>query len=747
MNLQEIQLHKNQMDVLLPNNRIHEALDVLKRFIDAATVYEFNNEYIEIKTSYSYLLQFFATGADDPEQQKMLDSIISKIYTLRDKCIIHISQHDSFDFFFTRFQSLRQVNLSDLIEQYKNLSNRFDLLQSVDEHTQNQAAISTLLEQREKTVVNIFNKVWCSFPLSASDAAAMREVFDSPDVEWQAKAVFVSALFLGICKFFDEQKLVLLLDAYCNCSSQEVQIRAITAFVIAMYLHQNRSHFSAQVHAMLDTASQQPAFTYDIKSVFIRLIRSRNTENITKLMREDLMPNLMKIKPDILNKIKGKGTSADLLDLEANPEWQEWLENTGIAKKMEELNELQFEGGDVFISAFSHLKSFPFFNTLANWFLPYDPNHSSVRAAYPAGSSKLLSALIASAPVLCDSDKYSLCFSLANMPDNQKNLMQDQFNAQAEQLKEMASETAANPMVDRDRLINQYVQDLYRFFKLYSRRRDFPAIFDTDLNLINIPLIGPFIQDKDSISLVAEFYFKNNFYNDAISHYQYLLDNWNDNDMLIYQKIGFAYQVQGNYEKAIDYYLKYDLTNDSDLWNLQHIASCYKALKNNEKAHEYFQKAYDLKPDSIATCLNIGHYYLETAQLDEALKYYYKVDYLDTTKHRAWRPIAWCSFLKGDYEQSLNYYNKILENASPTAHDHLNLGHLVLCSKGLNEALQYYLNAILAFDNRNDLFSQAFFADAHILQSKGIAPESLSLICDYIFLQNAQQNQATSQQQ
>ncbi len=741
MNLQEIQLHKKQMDVLLPENRIHEALDVLKRFIDAAAVYEFNNEFAEIKTSYSYLLQFFATGAADPEQQKMLVSIISKIYTLRDMCIIHLSQNDSFDFFFTRFQALRQVNLSELVEQYKNLTNRFELLQSVDEGTQNQAAINSVLEQRERTVVNIFNKVWCSFPISSSDAAVMREVFSSPDVEWQAKAVFVSALFLGTCKFFDEQKLTLLLDAYCNCSVQEVQIRAITAFAISMYLHQDRKHFSSQVHAMLDNASQQPAFTSDIKSVFIRLIRSRNTENITKLMREDLMPNLMKIKPDILNKIKGKASSTDILDLEANPEWQEWLENSGIAKKMEELNELQFEGGDVFISAFSHLKSFPFFNTLANWFLPYDSNHSMVRAAYPAGGSKLLSALIASAPVLCDSDKYSLCFSLATMPENQQQLMQSQFNAQAEQLKEMASDSADNPVAKRDRLINQYVQDLYRFFKLYSRRRDFPAIFDTDLNLINIPLIGPFIQDKDSISLVAEFYFKNNFYNDAISHYRYLLDNWNDNDLLIYQKIGFAYQVQGKYSKAIDYYLKYDLTNDTDLWNLQHIASCYKALKNNEKAFEYFLKAYELKPDNVSTCLNIGHYYLETAQIDEALKYYYKVDYLDTKKHRSWRPIAWCSFLKGDFEQSLNYYNKILDSATATAHDHLNLGHLVLCSKGLTEALPHYLNAIHAFEGKLDLFSHAFFADAKILESKGIDPATLPLICDYIFFQNAQQNQ------
>ena len=741
MNLQEIQLHKKQIDVLLPGKRVFEALAVLKRLVDASLVYEFNNELANIRTSYQYMLQFFASGAADPEQEKMLTSIITQIYTLRDKCIIHLSQTDSFDFFFARYQSLKQVNLSQLLEQYNNITNKYNLLVSADVDQQNQPAINDLLQQREKAVVAIFNKIWCTFPLSSSEANALRGVFDDNEVESDVKSVLVSALFLGICKFFDEQKLALLLHAYCNCSTHDVQIRAIVAFVLVMYIYQNRTHFSSQIQVLLDNASQQPCFQSDLKSVFNRLIRSRNTENITKLMREDLMPNLLKIRSDIFDKIKDKNTTADLLNLEANPEWQEWLDKSGISKKMEELNELQFEGGDVFISAFSHLKSFPFFNTIANWFLPYNSNHSSIKNSFSDDKAALLSTLIKSAPVLCDSDKYSLCFSLSAMPDNQLQMMMNQFHAQQEQLKEMADESKANDHINRDRLINQYVQDLYRFFKLYSRRRDFPAIFDSDLNLINIPLLAPYMHNKESISIAAEFYFKNGFYNDAISYYKYLLDNWNDNDMIIYQKIGFAYQLQGDFEHAVDYYLKYDIINDSDLWNLQHIAACYKALKNNDKSFEYYLKAYDLKPESITTCLSLGHHCLEKSQLEEALKYYYKVDYLDTKKHRSWRPIAWCSFLKGDFEQSRNYYEKIINNLTPTAHDYLNYGHLVLCSQGISGAIDFYVKALNKFENKHDVFAKAFNADAQVLTEKGIDVATLPLICDTVFLNNEQNPQ------
>ena len=741
MNLQEIQLHKKQIDVLLPGKRVFEALAVLKRLVDASLVYEFNNELANIRTSYQYMLQFFASGAADPEQEKMLTSIITQIYTLRDKCIIHLSQTDSFDFFFARYQSLKQVNLSQLLEQYNNITNKYNLLVSADVDQQNQPAINDLLQQREKAVVAIFNKIWCTFPLSSSEANALRGVFDDNEVESDVKSVLVSALFLGICKFFDEQKLALLLHAYCNCSTHDVQIRTIVAFVLVMYIYQNRTHFSSQIQVLLDNASQQPCFQSDLKSVFNRLIRSRNTENITKLMREDLMPNLMKIKSNIVDKIRGANNPNDILDLEANPEWQDWLDKTGITKKIEELNELQFDGSDVFISAFSHLKSFPFFNNMVNWFLPFNTEHPAVKNCFEGRKGMLIGGLIKSAPMLCDSDKYSLCFSMSSMPEAQLQTIIDQFAAQGEQLKEMAGEKNENAVVNRDHLINQYVHDLYRFFKLYSRRRDFPSIFDTDLNLISIPLIGDYLHNKEIISVIAEFYFKNGFYPDAVLYYKYLLDNWNDNDLILYQKIGFAYQAQADFNAALSYYLKYDIVNDSDLWNLQHIAACYKALKNNDKAFDYYKRANELNPDNITTCLNLGHHYLEAGDLDAALKHYYKVDYLDTKKHRAWRPIAWCSFLKQDYEQSQKYYDKIISDDSPTAHDFLNYAHLLLCSQGVSQAVKAYVDALKRFDGKLDRFADAFLADAQVLQNNGIDSDSIPLILDTVLSTHASNSQ------
>lgn len=83
--------------------------------------------------------------------------------------------------------------------------------------------------------------------------------------------------------------------------------------------------------------------------------------------------------------------------------------------------------------------------------------------------------------VFCNSDKYSFCFTMLQMPESQRNLMQQQLNGQheaseelKERLKEMSQSKARAEFVSR-----QYIHDLYRFFKLWSRRHEIHDILRT----------------------------------------------------------------------------------------------------------------------------------------------------------------------------------------------------------------------------------------------------------------------------
>ena len=117
-----------------------------------------------------------------------------------------------------------------------------------------------------------------------------------------------------------------------------------------------------------------------------------------------------------------------------------------------------------------------------------------------------------------------MLLSIASAPESQRNIMFQQFEAQREQLQELQIDEVQSVLKMRDTIVNRYIQDLYRFFKLYSRRREFKSIFDTDINLTEVDCLKNYISDTSTLSVIAEFYFKNSFYADAIKFYRQMLD-------------------------------------------------------------------------------------------------------------------------------------------------------------------------------------------------------------------------------
>lgn len=56
-----------------------------------------------------------------------------------------------------------------------------------------------------------------------------------------------------------------------------------------------------------------------------------------------------------------------------NPEWENWIDKSGITDKLREMGELQMEGADVYMSTFSQLKQFPFFPPNVTLVLSFRP--------------------------------------------------------------------------------------------------------------------------------------------------------------------------------------------------------------------------------------------------------------------------------------------------------------------------------------------------------------------------------------
>jgi len=377
------------------------------------------------------------------------------------------------------------------------------------------------------------------------------------------------------------------------------------------------------------------------------------------------------------------------------------------------------------------LKMFPFFNELSNWFMPFFVSNPAVEEAFE-GTSQMngdLLKIIDKAPIFCNSDKYSFCFSLQNMPEENRQFMAGGMTAEMNMLDEMNSQDELIEPGKKAALVsNRFVQDLYRFYRLHPRKNDFEDIFSWPFDFHNKHILAGILKDDDKILRnIAEFYFLKDYFGEASEIFSYLLKHEKNGEL--FQKLGYCRQRMNNYEKALEAYKKAELYDLNRKWNLNKIALCYRNLKQPEKALEYYRLSESMDAESLATQLNIGHCLLELGEYEEALKCYFKVEYLKPGNKKVWRPIAWCSFVTGKKEQAEKYFQRLIDNV-PNKHDWMNMGHVQWCMGRRKVALEYYKKSIAQDEFSESLFFEVFKEDLPFLLEQGVDKEDVPIMLD-----------------
>lgn len=731
---QELNNHKSKILKHIKNKRLQNAFNELRLYASELNSWEFNDEINRIEDSYRMMLKYTIDGINDPHRADVYDSIIDAIYRLVDVATresLKKKQSSKIYFSTLRFLDIQHDgSLSQMIAAYSQRSENISLY-NIAAGVSEQDNLNKLRVSLEQLESRIFNKLWVAFPLNTEDVTTVDMTLFSSALPSHFKHLLISALLLGLIEYYDESRIHLLLNVYQN-GDEATKIKALCAVLIAMSIHNERLTGKKLLNHIA-AIKELPQWHDDLKMVFLQLIRTRDTERISRKMQDELLPEMMKLRPDIYKKINDSSSILDMQSIEENPEWQEMLENSGIADKMKELSEMQQDGSDVFMSTFAHLKSYPFFSTASNWFLPFHLEQTDVADALGNGGM-VLGELIASSPFLCNSDKYSFALSMKSVPDEQRQLMLSQLNAQNLNVAELQSAELMNTEKSRENTANKYIQDLYRFFKLFRYKKDFYDPFAGAMNLANIKILAEDFDDVDTLTFLGEFYFNRKYYNDAFALFDKLQHKIPPSAQL-FQKMGYALQQHNDTPGALKYYEQSELLNAESLWTLRRIAVCHKLMGNTEKALSYYKRIESVKNDDTTVAMNIGHCLMELGKCDEALKYYYKVEFLDEKPMRAWRPIAWCSLISNELTQSRAYYKRILES-NPTAADFLNMGHLELVSGNFHEAVKRYNDSIASDNGNTENFVSSFYSDAKYLTKSGVQKDLLPFIIDAVLYGN-----------
>ncbi len=733
MNLNEAT--KTHADILnfVGSSRLKDAFDSLKKWASDLQNWTAAEKISELETNYKYMIHYLVEGNKDPEQQKIYHRLVRDMYLLADDLLDQWQTRNSSSVF---FEKVRVANVRQplSIEEYRDIIIRqidtFSVIGLLPDGEEKRTRSRQNAVKQEHTIQDLFYTVFSSPRAKEEEVEAYREFLDHAGIPVPVKCMLISSLTMNVLQRFDQRKVDLLFDS-CSHTESEVSLRATVGIVPVLRQYKNRWKYYPEITGRLSVMADDAVFARRLMTVIIQFIQAHETEKITKKLMEEIIPEMMKLSPMIGKKINLEEWMGESGLDEKNPEWQKILDEAGLTDKLQEFTEMQMGGADVFHSTFSNLKNYPFFNEMSNWFLPFDKQHSSLQPFFSdkPESDSLLSTML-NTSMICNSDKYSFCFSIMVMPEQYRKMMVAQLGAESEELKKMAEEELLlNPYQKEETICKQYVQDLYRFFKLYPRKTDFLDIFAAPLDYHRLKPFFPVVSEAKNLERIALYYFEKNNFREAAETYLMLTKKGNPTSET-WQKIGYCHQMLGKVKEALDAYLKADLMDENNPWVLRRMAHCYRLLKEPESALQHYRRLEQLKPDDLNIQLNIGHCFLELDEYAEALNYYFKVDLLSPDNTRAWRSIAWCAFLSRKFDVAQRYYAQIIEN-KPNTHDYLNAGHVEFCLSNTREAVEKYIQAVKSAGSF-PVFKSLFDEDLDELQEAGIDMEVLPVILDKV---------------
>ena len=492
MNEQAIQEQYQHIVNLLEQKRLKEAQVQLEAFLWNCNDWTLRNRLEQAKVSYQYMLQYMRQGVNDPERQKLYLQLLAETWELAEQ--IRISLLDEVS---TRYYHSLHKNKKNMVAGY-GMSSWLKVLESFPDDMavcqlmpDNKQSLDSALQRHEGTAQYLFLTTWGNSGWTAEEEQEARLYLESELLPVNDLCLFTGAILLSLMECFDPRKFSWLLDAATHADTQVSQ-RALVIIAIILHRHSSRLRLYPELMAKLSLLNEDGSFGKQLNRVYIQLLRSRETEKIDKKMREEIIPEMMK-NVTIMRNMK-YGFEENIDEDDRNPDWEKAFEESGLGNKIREMNELQLEGADVYMSTFAQLKSYPFFQNPHNWFYPFDMQHSSIIREFglkPTGENAVLS-LILQSGFFCNSDKYSLCFTMAHIPQAQRNMMLSQMTSQ--DLNELMDESKSSSLrqyaLRPDVISNQYIHDLYRFFKLSQRRHEFRDIFKEEIALHRIPAIG-----------------------------------------------------------------------------------------------------------------------------------------------------------------------------------------------------------------------------------------------------------------
>lgn len=636
----------------------------------------------EIGSNYDYMCDYMLKGYKDEHRGEVYKQLALRLYALiADMMLALRMKYDG---------SVRQMligvdqqvlNADEMRTVLESFVSDSAMLELEPTEMRNQKR-EQLYAQRHQQLSQFFINILGSGQWSRELSQEMQRLIVSPTIDVIDAEVLTSAIMMSALLTPDAGKVMSLIGIFSDASDVKVRQRAFVGWVFALdaFDYGLFSEVSNAVIKLLDNID----VCNELLELQMQVIYCMNAEKDNETIRRDVMPTLLKNQNLEVTRFGIKEKMDDPMeDILHGDEADKKMED--MEKTFKKMIDMQKQGADIYFGGFSKMKRFAFFYTLCNWFMPFYPDHPQLKQI-PSDflRSDFLQYVLIKGP-FCDSDKYSFAIGMSSifdrLPANIRELLNNGGGAAMPM--GMDEQQLETPIFIR----RQYLQDLYRFFRLNDYHKAFSNPFTNGRSHVffDNPLYCPRLH-AESVR-VERFLLKQGMVKEASTVLNRFYEASSVDDLLMKAQLAMREAKYSEAEQVYGEVIKLDSKHTQALKGLA-IASFY--CGHYDRAAAQYRQLVALHPDNALYKRNLAIALISDQKVKEGVNLLYELYYNDPSSINVKRALAWGLLCLKHLEQADKLYHEILASTDANEADSLNAGYCAWFSGKLQEAVELF---------------------------------------------------------
>ena len=664
--------NKQLVDIksLLEEGRLGGALNALQNYLLAYPQPHEMDQLESIRSDFQLMVDYWRKGFKDPQQEELYHQLLRRAYTLDTNLLLRSFLHSS-PYLLSLHTSVRQNgrnwSVAAIRMELEDFVTNVAMLE-LEPHQLRQEKTKELYVKHQRSMNDLFVYILTSRMWSEGIGDAFRDILLMPTVDEIDQQLMVTAVMLSCMNHFDMVKFRLLTEIYQQAEDEKVRQRALIGWVCS--LNEEAAAVFPEERELVRELVSDERCVEELIALQLQMILCMEAESDTRKIRDEILPEIMKNTPYHITPNGIQENEEDSLEEVLHPEVSE-RRMEQLEASMQKMTDMQKSGSDIYFGGFARMKNFDFFKDISNWFVPFYRRHPQLTQWDDNRRiSKAIDNLVDHLP-FCNSDKYSF---VCGFGAAEKMLNEDMLNVLSNG--EVNGVIADDLPSDSAVYIRKfYLQDMYRFFKVFPHRSLFVSPFDTTLKGARfVPFLSSRLFEGTQVAAhlveLAVTLSKHHMDGETVCVLNRVPEEHQDERYFL---------LRGSLMRRAPQL--FEMNGEQESW-LRQVLTCYQAalaknptsrearnriartlfeLQEYEQAKTMYEQLSEEQPDNRryqlykAICLiNLEHY-------EEALPLLYELHYHDEDDEVIVGVLAKALTEQESYEQAEKYYKRLME--------------------------------------------------------------------------------------